>query len=259
MSEDKSLVKKLCEIGESLIWMQKRGVMKSDKFTYKYATEADLVLAIRMEMFKRHVFLTPSAAQHTRETIRSSYKDGGEKVSYMADVMIEWTWHDGDSGETLKCQMPGCGADSGDKCTYKAITGSEKYLLLKTFLIPTFDDAEAMGPADKKALQKRVGIEKTAEMRAAKDMRDAQSPEEEEKISRKAKVVFISMPERFNGEYAAVYGTGIQSEHMIQFLQDCNGARFKGPEGVLWKLEAQYINDCKAFVQKQGFTLEAKE
>lgn len=251
-----SLVKKMCEIGASLSFIEKRG--KNTFHSYRYATEADLVSAIRLEMFKRNVFLTPSFVSHNREQITRQTKEKTTTTG-LTDIMVNWTWRDGDTGETLECLVAGCGEDSGDKGTYKAFTGSEKYLLLKTFLIPTYDDAEQLTPADKKALQQRIAAEKVAEMKASKAVRDAQSPEEAESESKKAKVVFITMPERFNGDFAAVYGTGIQAEAMIQFFTDCNAGRFKAPEGIIYKLEAQYVNDCKTLVERLGMTLEAKE
>ena len=256
-----SLIKKLCEIGASLSYIEKRG--KNTFHVYKYATEADIVSAIRREMFTRNVFLTPSFKEHKREQIerKSTGKSGEVKITHTAltDVMIAWTWRDGDSGETLECLVPGCGEDSGDKGTYKAFTGSEKYLLLKTFLIPTYDDAEQLTPADKKALQQRVAAEKQAEMQARKDSQHAQSPEDAAKIAAKGKVVFITMPDRFSGEHAAVFGNGIQSEALIEFFFNCNATKFKGPEGIFYKLEAQYVSDCKTMVERLGFTLDAKE
>jgi hypothetical protein len=255
-----SLIRKLCEIGASLSYIEKRG--KNTFHVYKYATEADIVSAIRREMFTRQVFLTPSFKEHKREQIERQ-SGSGDKVKLtrtaLTDVMIEWTWRDGESGETLACLIPGCGEDSGDKGTYKAFTGSEKYLLLKTFLIPTYDDAEQLTATDKKALQQRVAAEKQAEMQAKKDSHHAQSPEDAAKIAARGKVVFITMPDRFNGEFAAVYGNGIQSEDMIKFFFDCNAQKFKGPEGIFFKLEAQYVSDCKTMVERLGFTLDAKE
>lgn len=249
-SKPKTLTEKLCEVGTELTWVQKRG--KNTFHGYNYATEADLVLAIRMLLYQRKVFLYP----HVLSVKRESWTDDKGKRKSITDMEIKWEWKDGETGESQFSMMPGCGEDGGDKGTYKAITGSEKYLILKTFLIPTYDDAEQMAPTDKKALQKRVGTEKAAEMKAAKAAREAPSEEEAKKELLKGQVLFIRLPERFQGEYAAVYGKPIADAGMENFLNDCNAARFKGPEGIFYKLEAQYVSDCKAMGERRGFTVD---
>jgi ERF superfamily len=255
--QTKNLVQKLCEVGASLSYIEKRG--KNSFFVYKYATEADIVSAIRLELYKRNVFLIPDVIENKRELVeRKTVKDGKEKITYTAltDMNVLWTWLDGDSGETLPCHVPGCGEDSGDKGCYKAFTGSEKYLLLKTFLIPTYDDPEQLTSADKKALQKRIADEKIAGAEAKKFARQADTPEQAEKELAKSKVVWVSTPDRFHGEFAAVYG---YTDGIILFLNDCDAQRFKGPEGIYFKLPIQYLADLRNAVQKEGFTLKEVE
>ena len=129
----RTLVKKLCEIMGAIGWIEKGGT--NTHFNYKYATEADLVSKIRGELVRRNVFIFPSTSHHARTQKLES------KMT-ITDIMVTWTFVDGDSGETWECNIPGSGEDSGDKGVYKALTGSEKYLLMKAFLIPTGDDPE---------------------------------------------------------------------------------------------------------------------
>jgi hypothetical protein len=264
-TQGSGLTRKLCEVAKTLTWVKKRGrVDITESRGYNYATEADLVLAIRMELFKRNIFLYPLTISTSRAVVPGktyNNKDGSSSTSskYLTDTVMQWTWVDGDTGEERVCGMPGCGEDAGDKGTSKSITMSEKYLLLKSFLIPTFDDEAQMSPDDKKALQERVKTEKLASMKATVAARGAQSEEEAKREIAKGKVVFITMPDRFNGEFAAVFGTGIQEAGMENFFADCDAQRFKAPEGIIRKLSAQYVNDCKALVTKLGMTLEVKE
>lgn len=256
----KTLVQKLCEIGASLSFIEKRG--KNTFHVYKYATEADIVSAIRLEMFNRHVFLIPNVIETKRESIeRKTIKEGKEKVTLtcLTDMNVEWTWLDGDSEEKLVCHVPGCGEDSGDKGPYKAFTGSEKYLLLKTFLIPTYDDAEQMTSADKRENQKRVAAEKEAEFKAKAAIREATNPDEAEAARKAGEVLFISTPERFHSEFAAVYGKPIVDLKLEDFFRDCDAHRFKAPEGVIYKLPFQYAKDCEALAKKLGYTVIVKE
>ncbi len=134
VSAPKGLVNKLCEIMAAIDWVEKRG--RNEFHKYAYATEADLVEAVRGELAKRSIFVFPNVKTHTRT---------GE----ITDIMVSWNFVDGESGESYECNIPGSGQDKGDKGVYKALTGSEKYLLMKAFLIPTGDDPEADSKAER--------------------------------------------------------------------------------------------------------------
>lgn len=131
-------------------YIQKTG--KNDAQNYKYATEADVAEMMRDELAKRQVFIFPSLVSCSRTRVeRPGYPakqlDGSMKdtvkVSYATDLVMRWTFCDGESGETMECDIPGCSETPGDKGVYVAMTGSEKYLLMKAFLIPTGDDPES--------------------------------------------------------------------------------------------------------------------
>ena len=133
----RGLVTKLCEVMSAVGYIQKRGT--NQKHQYKYATEADIVDAIRGELASRKVFLFPDMLSSERKLL---YKTQSGSDMYITDVVIKWTFVDGETGETRECTMPGCGTDMQDKGIYKAITGCEKYVLMKAFLLPTGDDPE---------------------------------------------------------------------------------------------------------------------
>jgi hypothetical protein len=134
--QPRSLIKKLAEIMGEVERVPKNG---NNSFqNYKYAMEADLVDEIRPKLAKRNIMVLPTLI----ETSRYQHTDKSEKVHLITDVKVKWTFHDADSGETQELIFPGCGMDSGDKGVYKALTGSEKYMLMKTFLIATGDDPE---------------------------------------------------------------------------------------------------------------------
>ena len=133
----KNLVTKLCEVVAATERVPKNGW--NDFHKYKFAMESDIVESIRGELSKRNVFIFPSITHHNRVTKE------GEKGGYLTDIDVLWTFVDGDSGEERVISVPGCGEDKGDKGLYKAFTGSEKYMLTKSFLIPTGDDPENDG------------------------------------------------------------------------------------------------------------------
>lgn len=140
------LVMKLAAVMAAIERIQKRG--HNDFHNYNYATEADIVTAIRIELASRHIMLLPAITGCTREHV-------GEKGMVLTTLTMEFTFLDGVSGETLTRPWLGAGTDKEDKGAYKAMTGGEKYFLLKTFLIPTGDDPEA-NDAAKESREKRT-------------------------------------------------------------------------------------------------------
>lgn len=128
-----SLVRKLAEVMAAVERVPKRG--RNDFHKYDYATEADIVATVRAELAKRQVMLLPAVESISREPV-------GEKGSVLTTTAMRFTFIDGESGETLERPWFGCGTDKEDKGLYKAMTGGEKYFLLKTFLMPTGDDPE---------------------------------------------------------------------------------------------------------------------
>lgn len=128
-----ALVAKLAEVMAAVERVPKRG--RNDFHKYDYATEADIAATIRQELASRAVMLIPSVEGMTREAV-------GEKGSVLTTLKMTFTFMDGESGETLTRPWIGAGTDKEDKGAYKAMTGGEKYFLLKTFLMPTGDDPE---------------------------------------------------------------------------------------------------------------------
>jgi predicted nucleic acid-binding Zn-ribbon protein len=143
MSERK-LVSKLAEVMKRVKYIQKAGF--NDFHRYKYATEADVNEQVREVLAELNVIMIPNVKNHSyREHIN---KNG--KVEYIVTVEVEFTFYDGDTGETISFTTFGEGQDSGDKGTYKAITGAQKYALMKAFMIPTGDDPEGDSGVDER-------------------------------------------------------------------------------------------------------------
>lgn len=144
-TNSRTLVQKLCEVMAAVGYTQKTGWNEAQK--YHYVTEADIAEKIRPELAKRNVIIFPTMVSTTRTKIERNYFDKFDKCmktkeSWAVDVLMRWTVVDGETGEQFICEIPGCSESPGDKGVYVAITGSEKYLLMKLFLLPTGDDPE---------------------------------------------------------------------------------------------------------------------
>lgn len=97
---------------------------------YDYATESDIVDAIRTAMGEAKLAIIP--AVESTETLA-----GG-----ITRLMMKFIVACGDTGAFVVIPWIGDGQDKGDKGVYKAYTGAEKYFLMKLFLVATGDDPE---------------------------------------------------------------------------------------------------------------------
>lgn len=143
MSERK-LVRKLTEVMDQVKYIQKKGFNKFHK--YSYATESDVSERVREELAERVVMMIPNVIE---STVRE-HKNRSNNIEYIVKVRMEFKFIDGETGEELIFHSEGEGQDAGDKGIYKAITGAQKYALMKAFMIPTGDDPEADSGVDER-------------------------------------------------------------------------------------------------------------
>lgn len=136
----KLLAAKLAEVMLEVDGVAKTGYNSFHK--YKFVEESAVSDAIRGALAKRNVCVIP--------TIKDWKKEGD-----MAIVFMEFTIRDGDTGDFIVSSMIGEGVDKGDKAFPKAVTMATKYWLLKTFLMPTNNDAEADTETDKRVTEKK--------------------------------------------------------------------------------------------------------
>lgn len=135
-----TLVSKLAEVMREVSKIPKNG--KNTFHNYKYVMESDLVEAVRDKLAERHIFITSSTKGI--ETVElSKPTKGGEIVTQKIGILrVEYTFHDGESGEKLTMEGAGEIDQDGGKGLYKALTGAMKYFLMKQFLVATGDDPE---------------------------------------------------------------------------------------------------------------------
>lgn len=164
----RGLVTKLCEVMAAVGYLQKKGKNTSNQ-NYSYIREADVVAKMRDEFASRNIFIFPSLVHH--ENVKMTKADQyGVKESYQTNIIMRWTIVDGDTMQERVCEIPGSSASPGDKGVYVAMTGSEKYLLMKSFLLPTGDDPEddANEERGSKEAAKAVGDKKVEDFKAKK-------------------------------------------------------------------------------------------
>lgn len=123
-------------------YVQKKGQNKFHH--YRYAGEGDLLEALRPAMVEAGLLLIPSVREVSEI---DSYGNINVTVDYTLAHKNGEVWPE-------KITVVGTGNDKnskggvGDKGTYKAMTGANKYLLFKLFQIETGDDPEKKETAE---------------------------------------------------------------------------------------------------------------
>ena len=133
--ERKNLAKKFVKIMDSVGIIPKNGYNAGQGFFY--ATDADICSALSKALVKHGVCVFVNLINQEVKEIKRNGKDG-----YITYVTIETTFVDSDSGESITLTGFGQGYSPTDKGIYSAITGAQKYIYLKTFVIETGDDPE---------------------------------------------------------------------------------------------------------------------
>ena len=128
----KQVLTALINASREVGYVQKRGYNDFQK--YSYVTEADILQEVRPALLNHGLVMIPSVESISHD------EHGNTHISVRYDVYHE-------SGETLSFVMAGSGNDKnskgvGDKGIYKAITGCNKYALLKAMQLATGDDPE---------------------------------------------------------------------------------------------------------------------
>lgn len=134
MSETKAsgLAKKMAAAMAEIGRVKKRGANQAQG--YKYARADDVAEEARAVLAKHGVAVYPDVLDYGLREVDG--KNGKIRITW---AKVAWTFVDGETGEARTINVPGEGQDSGDKGIYKAMTGSMKYLLMTSFLIPTGD------------------------------------------------------------------------------------------------------------------------
>lgn len=132
-----TLAAKLLEIAREITHVAKDG--HNDHHRYDYVSAKNVVETLRTALLARSIIVTPATVpgsiQHFADT-------GGR--GFVTTVDMIYTFRDAETGETLEIPWTGAGSDTGgDKGLYKAFTGSQKYLLIQSFMLAMGDDPEA--------------------------------------------------------------------------------------------------------------------
>lgn len=141
--EKLNLYKKIQAVMKDVEYLQKDDFVSFGSNKYKAISEEKVTTTVRNALIKHGLVILPVEQNYQRNgnigMVESKYK--------IVDV---------DTGEYEIITSIGEGADTQDKASGKALTYAYKYLLLRTFAIPTGEDPDKISSAELDAQQKEM-------------------------------------------------------------------------------------------------------
>jgi hypothetical protein len=134
------LVTKLVDVLKNCKAVKKSGMNTAQK--YQYATEADILEVVRDQLVKNKIFVFSSSNTKEVITMEKLYKGEKQGENVLAVVNGEHAFTCGETGARVVVGSTGTGWDMTDKGVFKAITGLNKYMFSKNFMIESEDDPE---------------------------------------------------------------------------------------------------------------------
>jgi hypothetical protein len=129
------LYQKVSQVMQDVGYLQKDDKVEFGNTKYKAISEEKVTLAVRESLIKNKLIIIPVEQVHSREgnlsTVDTRYK--------IIDI---------ETGDHEIIVSSGTGVDTQDKGVGKAMTYSYKYLLLRTFAIPTGEDPDKISSAE---------------------------------------------------------------------------------------------------------------
>ncbi|AGR47591.1 ERF family protein [Brevibacillus laterosporus] len=151
-----SVYKKILAVMNDVSYLQKDDKVEFKTTKYKAISEEKVTSAVGQAMRKHGLVIIPIHQEHI-------------KTDQLTTVNVRYRIVDADTGDGIEAVSSGTGADTQDKGVGKAMTYAYKYLLLRTFAIPTGEDPDKVSSAEldeKPKAQPNVNDSKEAVLKA---------------------------------------------------------------------------------------------
>ena len=130
-----SVYKKILEVMKDVEYLQKDDHIKFKETNYKAISEEKVTSTVRASLIKHGLVIIPIEQEHHREGI-------------LTTVNVKYKIVDTETDTFIEAVSSGTGVDTQDKGVGKAMTYAYKYLLLRTFAIPTGEDPDKISSAE---------------------------------------------------------------------------------------------------------------
>lgn len=157
MSEKVGLYKKISQVMRDVEYLSKDDKVEFNNTRYKAISEEKVTSAVRESLVRNGLIILPFEQDHKKE-------------GNLSTVDVKYKIIDIDTGEFEIIVSSGTGADTQDKGVGKAMTYAYKYLMLRTFAIPTGEDPDKISSAELDEKQRKEA-EKAAKAKELEDKR----------------------------------------------------------------------------------------
>lgn len=145
---NKNIYQKILEVMKSIEYLNKDDAVKYGQTSYRAMSEEKVTMTVRKELIKQGLVVFP-----IKQTVE---KDGNITTTNTEYMMVNTD----NPEEFIILASSGQGADTQDKGVGKAMTYSFKYMLLRTFAIPTGEDPDKIASAQIDDEMKRADIKR---------------------------------------------------------------------------------------------------
>jgi len=138
-----NIYQKIAEVMKDVQYLCKDDHIEFGNTKYKAISEEKVTSTVRESLLKNGIVIVPIEQSHRRDGTLSTVD-----VSYRIQNVD-------DTEDFIIAKSSGTGTDTQDKGVGKAMTYAYKYLLLRTFAIPTGDDPDKVSSAELDAKAKK--------------------------------------------------------------------------------------------------------
>ena len=140
-----NIFQKINEVMKAIEYLTKDNKVEFGNTKYKAISEEKVTTAVRKELVKQGIVIIPIMQESTvTELIRTD-----KSVNQRADVHTRYRIQNiDDVNDFIEVESNGSGVDTQDKAVGKAMTYAYKYMLLRTFAIPTGEDPDKISSAE---------------------------------------------------------------------------------------------------------------
>jgi len=140
-----NIYQKINEVMKNIEYLTKDDQVEFGNTKYKAISEEKVTTAVRNELVKQGIVILPVQQEsENKELIRTE-----KSVNMLSSVHVRYRIINiDDPTDFVEVESNGTGVDTQDKGVGKAMTYSYKYMLLRTFAIPTGEDPDKVSSAE---------------------------------------------------------------------------------------------------------------
>lgn len=140
-----NIYQKINEVMKNIEYLAKDGKVEFGTTKYKAISEEKVTTAVREQLVKQGIVIIPIQQESlNKELIRTE-----KSVNMLTSVHVRYRIQNiDDVNDFIEVESNGTGVDTQDKGVGKAMTYAYKYMLLRTFAIPTGEDPDKISSAE---------------------------------------------------------------------------------------------------------------